>query len=118
MKKLTIVRSSTSIPVPRGIAVCPVCGADIVVEHIFEWEYEGGKPVSISIECVTEPDIDSDEWSDWFKGHWSTPYIDWLPINNRVLIWVQRNYRILTDFNTAPPPGATPDPDMSSESGQ
>jgi len=49
--------------------------------------------VGISLECVTEPDIDSDDWPAWHRHHWSMPYVDWLPVENRVLRWFQKHFR-------------------------
>ncbi len=94
MRVLTLNDHSKPIPVPREIAICPICDAEIVVEEISEWECGSGKPVSISIDCVTEPDIDSDEWPDWHNEHWSMPYVDWLPVENVVVRWIQENFRM------------------------
>lgn len=94
MKTLTNDDRTKPIPVPRKVAVCPICDADIWIDDISEWECEDGKPVEISVDCVTEPDIDSDEWQDWFAQHWSMPYVDWLPVSTRVLRWFQRHYKV------------------------
>lgn len=93
MTTLDMSTSYRPIEVPRKIATCPICDASISVEEVQEWECETGKPVGISVNCDTEPDIDSDEWPDWFHHHWSMPYVDWLPVENRVLKWFQRNYK-------------------------
>jgi hypothetical protein len=93
MKTLTADEHGKPISVPREVATCPICDADIVIDGIDGWECENGKPVGISLECVTEPDIDGDEWEDWFHGHWSTPYVDWLPVKDRVLCWFQKHFR-------------------------
>lgn len=68
--------------VPRDVAVCPICSSDLWIEDIDDLpESETiDEDCSISLGCVTEPDIDSDEWEEWFHGHWRTPYIDWLPV--------------------------------------
>jgi len=93
VKTLTAESRSKPIPVPREIATCPICDADIVVEDVNEWESDSGKPIGISLECTTEPDIDSDEWKDWHRDHWSMPYVYWLPVENRVMRWAQKNFR-------------------------
>jgi len=93
MQNLDADSRSKPIAVPRSVATCPICDAEIVIDDVYEWECENGKPVGISVECTTEPDIDSGEWSDWFSGHWGMPYVDWLPVENRVLKWFQQNFR-------------------------
>lgn len=95
MKALNMHDRQSPISVPSNVAMCPICGAPIVVADITEWESETGKPVGISVECTTEPDIDSDEWEDWHKGHYSMPYVDWLPVENRVLTWFQAQYKCI-----------------------
>ena len=82
--------------IPAKVAVCPICGAPVVIEDIDEWETETGRVTSCGfhINCSTEPDIDSDEWDDWFKSHWSMPYVDWLPVEMRVYRWFDRCYRL------------------------
>ncbi len=77
---------------------CPICGAPVVVDDIDEWEEndDGTWQVSengIQINCSTEPDIDSDDWDDWERKHWSMPYVEWLPLSMKVAKYVQENYR-------------------------
>jgi hypothetical protein len=84
------------IPVPPEVAVCPICNAPIVVEEISEWEPEDGIPTpsGFSIECTTEPDIDGEEWWAWHHGHWSMPYVDWMPLEGPVHDWLCKTYRV------------------------
>jgi hypothetical protein len=93
MKTLDISSRTTPIPVPREVAVCPICDADIVVGEVTEWECESGAPVSIIVDCKTAPDLSADEWQGWFLQHWSMPYVDWLPVKQRVLKWLRKNFR-------------------------
>lgn len=95
MKAIDVAQRGVPIEIPAKVAVCPICGAPIVVEDINEWESESGKPVSISTGCTTEPDIDGDEWEDWHAGHYHMPYVDWLPVERRVLTWFQREYKCI-----------------------
>ena len=30
---------------------------------------------------------------EWFLGHYSTPYVDWLPLEMRVKDWLKQRYR-------------------------
>lgn len=75
---------------------CPICDAALSPVEVNEWtQRKDGTwvAVGISFDCVTEPDIDSDDWWDWFHGHWPTPYIDWMPLEHRILEWLQKHYR-------------------------
>ncbi len=71
---------------------CPICGAKVYITGVDEWESVNGRIVHFEHECETEPDIDSDEWRDWFAGHWSMPYVDWLPWETRVQRWLDERY--------------------------
>lgn len=71
---------------------CPICGKKIFLTEVSEWECVSGKVVSMTTECETEPDIDSDEWEDWHMGHYSMPYVDWLPFDLRMEKWVRERF--------------------------
>lgn len=87
--------------VPPEVAVCQICGSRLVIVDIDEW-WEGNEDeddgrvtdAGLHINCVTEPDIDSDEWWEWHKWHWSMPYVDWLPVSQVVYRWFDKHYRI------------------------
>lgn len=84
------------IDIPNNIAVCPICKSKISV-HIDEIElHEDDKwyasECGLSIDCEQEPDIDSEEWEDWHNGHYSMPYVDWLPVIKTVYDWLAKNY--------------------------
>ena len=82
--------------IPANVAICPICKAPVIIEDIDEWETKTGRVTQsgFHIDCSTEPDIDSIEWNDWFDSHWSTPYIDWLPVEIRVYRWFDERYRL------------------------
>jgi hypothetical protein len=67
---------------------CPICGAKVFITCITEWESDTGTIVGYEYECETEPDIDSDDWESWFDGHYSMPYVDWLPWQVSVDKWL------------------------------
>ena len=92
------VKIGTGIEIPVSVAVCPICGATLQPPQIDEWECndDGTWQVSdcgVHIQCTGEPDIDSADWAPWLTQHWSSPYIDWLPVEERVTRWLQANYR-------------------------
>lgn len=75
--------------IPESVAVCPKCGAALFIEDIDEWDADTGIPTETGFhfDCSTAPLVDSDGWDEWFNWHWSTPYIDWLPLQDKVYQW-------------------------------
>lgn len=86
--------SQDDLPI-KTRAKCPICGAAVIVEEIDEWETETGRVTDCGfhINCETGPDIDSDEWDDWHRWHWSMPYVDWLPLEVRLLEEFNQKFR-------------------------
>lgn len=86
--------------VPKSVAVCPKCGEQLVITDWTAWE-DGGRVVDgeFTLDCTTAPDDadDSEEAGEWFIWHWSTPYIDWLPVKERVFRFVDSRYRLDTE---------------------
>lgn len=80
--------------IPQEIAVCPICGEPIVIDDIDEWESETGRVTEcgLHINCVTEPDDPNDH--NWWNWHYQMPYVDWLPVQQRVYQWFDQNFRI------------------------
>ena len=81
------------LKVPAVIAECPICSDVLFIDGVDEWYDEGGQmrldpEMGVSLDCATEPDIDDPEWHDWHNGHWSMPYVDWLPVQQRVTRWL------------------------------
>lgn len=78
---------------------CPICGALVHLEEItgmVECDITGlWIADEISIDCTSAPEIDSTEWEDWFRWHWSMPYVDWLPLSNAVMAWLRGHYRFV-----------------------
>lgn len=91
-----IVLAKGSVPeIPRSLFICPICGAQIVAE-IDCWEQNADRTwqaAECKLNCSTEPDIDGKEWWDWHHNHFRVPYVDWLPLEIRVLAWMQANFR-------------------------
>ncbi len=81
--------------VPTEVAACPICDAPIAVQfEAWEQDDDGSWIVErIDVDCTTGPDFDDDGYEDWFRGHWRYPYIDWLPVEERVLGWLRANVR-------------------------
>ena len=52
------------------------------------WMAEGFNMV-----CETEPEIDSEDWEDWFQSHCEMPYVYQLPVDERVKDFINNKYR-------------------------
>lgn len=94
------VTKTTEIKIPQSVAVCPICGAEVYITGVEEWEqmddgtWAAGE-TGVHIDCVSAPPIDSRKWREWFKWHWSMPYVYWMPLRNTVTKWVRDNYRFV-----------------------
>lgn len=82
---------------------CPLCGAKVCFE-VSDWAKDefGYYTNLVTIDCTTEPEIFDapEEWKIWHKWHWSSPYIDWIPIIAKVERWLKDNYRFDLDGRT------------------
>lgn len=90
------ITSESEITLP-GSFRCPICNAAIEITEVSEWTRADGdvhwKAEAVKIDCVTFPGFDDiDAFEDFLCSHWSTPYIDWLPLEKRVTDWVNENY--------------------------
>lgn len=95
---MNTVKDASEVVLPLGKFVCPICGAAVVIDDIDEWEQndDGSWQVSetgVHVTCETEPDFDDDSWEDWHSGHWSMPYVDWMPMQEKIYRWLAKNYR-------------------------
>lgn len=104
---MKIIGMGDNIEVPLSVATCPICGAQVVIEFD-EWEEAEeetftASEAGIHPNCATEPDIESNDWQEWFNCHWRTPYIDWLPVEAKLFLWVRTNFRFYDAESTVPP---------------
>lgn len=98
--KYKLTNVDTIMQVPPELAVCPICRRRLAIVEYAAWEQcDDGlyKAAEVHPECEAQPDFESPEWGDWFAGHYSMPYVDWLPVCTRVLAWHQRHYRFDLD---------------------
>lgn len=72
---------------------CPICGEVVILYSVVEWETKTGVILQAEFGCDTEPDIDSDEWEDWHRGHHRMPYVDWMPWEQRAYAWLKKRFR-------------------------
>ena len=81
-----------SLPLTLPHHPCPICGKAVFLLGVTEWGSDDHQISQAEYECETEPDIDSDEWWDWHDGHFSMPYVDWMPWENKMMEWLNRHY--------------------------
>ena len=90
------ISNASEITIPDRFT-CPICGAAIYVEDVDAWEEDGSgewKAEAVKIDCTTFPGFEDEEaFSDYMRGHWSMPYVDWLPLERIVTEWVNSNYK-------------------------
>lgn len=76
-------------------AKCPICGSKLLLDAGEGCEQDSNGEwiaTEIDLQCTSEPDIESQEWDDWHRWHYSMPYVDWLPLEQRVLRAVRLKY--------------------------
>jgi hypothetical protein len=92
-----------SVAVPKDVAVCPECKAELTVE-IMEWGTEDGRcdgPGAFNVSCTREDDglakLEAGEiderlyYSDYQERGWQS---DWQPVIDRVGRWLEANVRV------------------------
>lgn len=76
-------------------ARCPICGAGLLLDagESCELTTDGAWiATEVDLQCENEPDIDNEEWDEWHRWHYSQPYTDWLPLEQRILRAVRRRF--------------------------
>lgn len=77
-------------------ARCPICDGALWLNagEGLELDEATGQWIAteVNLDCENEPDIESDEWYEWHRWHYSMPYVDWLPLEQRILSAVRRKY--------------------------
>lgn len=98
---MTTIETDTIIEVPTSVAVCPYCGAPLIARpEAWTQEDDGSWSASESgLECLSEPELDDSDphsvelWEDWLAEHTVMPYVFMLPVDVKVLAWINANYR-------------------------
>lgn len=93
---MQLVSGNKEIKVPLDVAVCPDCKTQLTI-YPDGWKEgdDGWICDSFTTSCATEPEIDDEGYDEWDNSHpsFDTPYIDWLPITNKIELWLKKNYR-------------------------
>lgn len=96
MEQITRIPWPTESAPLKISARCPICGDELLLNagEGTELDEATGQWIAteVNLDCAGEPDIESDEWDEWHKWHYSTPYIDWLPLEQKVLKEVRIKY--------------------------
>ena len=78
------------IDVPRAVATCPYCDASLFVQaNGWDLEPTRWEVATAQVDCTAEPDIDTDEWNDWWNAHRHMPYVYQLPVDEKVMRWLR-----------------------------
>lgn len=99
---MTTLTSNRYFKLPREIAVCPVCGADISIEvndieeHSDGWRAGDG----IYVDCSAEPDDDVEHfngaaWLEWHAKHFEAD-ADLMLIRDKARAWLDASYRFVS----------------------
>jgi hypothetical protein len=96
MADLKLISDASEIVLPDTFK-CPICGAAIYIEDVDAWEDDDdGNTVAetVQIDCTTFPGFDdTDAFNAYMRGHWHTPYVDWMPLQDTVTRWVNGRYK-------------------------
>lgn len=95
-----IIKTDEAIEVPPDVAVCPYCDTKLTASFTGWSEADDGSgwiADEVTLDCETEPDMDSDEWEDWWASHSDMPYVYLLPVCEKVKTWVNAHYRFDDD---------------------
>ena len=74
---------------------CPICGGKLFIDSVDACELDDNDEwiaTEVQLRCETEPSADSPDWEQWMDNHYSTPYIDWLPLETKILKAVRARY--------------------------
>jgi hypothetical protein len=95
MIELQLIDPDASIDIPADVAVCPYCGAALVARFTAWTEEDDGTWAAseVTVDCVSEPAIDGGNWESWYWQHSYMPYVYQLPVDMKVLEWINKTYR-------------------------
>lgn len=76
--------------------VCPICNSRLLVSAngcFIKDDNDDWIAENINIDCETRPERDNKSFKTWIKSHYRFPYIDWLPIEEKLLLSFQLQYK-------------------------
>jgi hypothetical protein len=96
MSKFKIVRSNHRFLFKK---LCPYCKGDLVYT-VNQWEKDDDGIWMASIiesECSNMPDITECKWDDFMELHTVMPYVHQMPVDEKVLKYINDKYRFTFD---------------------
>lgn len=94
---MKILEANEVIEVPEKIAVCPYCGNKLIAicDEWVECDDLTWQASSLSVDCLSEPEMEEniELWKEWFAIHSEMPYVYMLPIEQKILAWVNSQFR-------------------------
>lgn len=76
--------------------LCPYCNGDLTY-RCNGWEQDDNglwMADSFDMECSSEPNMDEeDEWEEWMQQHSDMPYVNQLPVDEKVKRYINGKYR-------------------------
>jgi hypothetical protein len=105
---LQIVPSRQRIEIPKSVGLCPYCDGEVgLVAECQGWSLESDgtwSAESIDLSCKNEPELDEtsgpqqlDAWDEWLAAHSYMPYVFWLPLQLKVIEWINSKYRFSSE---------------------
>lgn len=87
---------------PADVATCPICKAALFAVEITGCSMgDDGLwfPDAIGLDCETEPDIESDDYENWYSSHYGWPTVgsDWIPVHVAVEKWMRATFTVVDD---------------------
>lgn len=104
---MTILTSHRYFKLPRDIAVCPICGADISIEvNEIEKHADGWRAgeTGIYVDCSAAPDdgvenFNGAAWLEWREKH-SGADMEFMTIHDKAATWLDASYRFILEDKT------------------
>jgi hypothetical protein len=106
--KLQLIPSRQRIDIPKHVAVCPYCDGEVALfAECSSWsECQDGtwKAETIELDCTNQPEIEEGlkgaalrkaraELNHFIDQHCVMPYVYWLPVQQRVELWINSTFR-------------------------
>jgi len=98
----TVTERYTLVPADKTFlfrGACPYCKGDLTYQAEGWEQQEDGTWTGncFHSECSNEPDIESDEWEDWFATHSDMPYVYQLPVDQSAERFINSHFRFILE---------------------
>lgn len=96
MSTKTVIPSRHIFEIPREIAVCSYCNANLLASchaWIESETCDGWIADGLFVDCESDPGFGDDGWDSFMDSHSDLPYVYWLPVHQKIEHWINSNYR-------------------------